>query len=49
MAQIGNLRTMRREARAKAPDVALRPVRRTQIFGEDWAEADDRGGAAGRP
>ncbi len=38
--QIGNLRAMRREARGKAPAVVMRPVRGTQRFGDDWAEAE---------
>ncbi|MCW2767972.1 MAG: invertase Pin-like site-specific recombinase [Nocardioides sp.] len=37
--EMANLRAMRREARAKAPNVVVREVRSTQSFGEDWAEA----------
>lgn len=37
--QIANFRKMRREARAKAPNVVWREVRGTQDFGEDWAQA----------
>lgn len=39
--KIASLRRLRREARAAAPSVTLRPVRHTQTFGEDWAEASD--------
>jgi site-specific DNA recombinase len=38
--QLARLRTLRREARAKAPNVVLRPVRGTQDFGHDWAGAE---------
>lgn len=37
---IKNMRRMRREARAESPRVTMRPIRGTQTFGEDWAEAD---------
>nr|WP_307858308.1 recombinase family protein [Cellulomonas fulva] len=40
MEQIGNLRAIRREARGKAPKVEYRPVRGTQRFGDDWADAE---------
>lgn len=39
--QIGNMRSMRREARASAPRVELRSVRDPiETFGDDWAAAE---------
>ncbi|WP_168217675.1 hypothetical protein [Occultella kanbiaonis] len=38
--EMGNLRRVRREARATAPRVVQREVRSTQRFGADWAEAE---------
>jgi site-specific DNA recombinase len=38
--QIAGLRKLRREARAKAPQVTYRELSGTQTFGEDWAQAE---------
>ncbi|MDD9206504.1 recombinase family protein [Georgenia sp. 10Sc9-8] len=38
--QIATLRRMRRKLRQEAPKVVHRPVRHTQTYGEDWAEAE---------
>jgi hypothetical protein len=38
--QIAALRRLRRDARAEAPVVEHRPTRETQMFEQDWAEAE---------